>query len=59
MLGASLALYGLAKLAESFDARVYQLTLHALSGHTLKHLLAAASAALLLLWQWHRGPQPS
>ncbi|HWZ64494.1 MAG TPA: hypothetical protein VNX02_15850 [Steroidobacteraceae bacterium] len=59
LLGASLALYVLAKLAETFDARVYELTVHALSGHTLKHLLAAASAAVLLLWQWHRGPQPS
>lgn len=59
VLGASLALYVLAKLAETFDARLYELTLQALSGHTLKHLLAAASAAVLLRWQWHRGPQSS
>ncbi len=50
-LGVSLALYILAKLAETFDARVYELSAHALSGHTLKHLLAAASAAALLPWQ--------
>ena len=33
--------YGLAKVAEHFDAAVYELTSRAISGHTLKHLLAA------------------
>jgi hypothetical protein len=51
LLGASLVLYLLAKVAETLDARVYALSAQALSGHTLKHLLAAASAAVLLAWQ--------
>jgi hypothetical protein len=54
LLTVSLALYVLAKLAETFDARVYTLSAHAVSGHTLKHLLAAASAAVLLAWQGAR-----
>jgi len=41
------ALYGLAKLAEAFDAPLHA-ALGGLSGHTLKHLLAAAGAAWLL-----------
>ena len=44
---AAIALYALAKLAELVDHQLMAL-LHALSGHTLKHLLAAAAAALLL-----------
>lgn len=63
LLGASLVLYLLAKAAETFDAPIYALTAHALSGHTLKHLLAAASAAVLLAWQRPRAevllPAPS
>jgi hypothetical protein len=55
LLAASFALYVLAKLAETFDARVYALSADTLSGHTLKHLLAAASAAVLLAWQWRLG----
>jgi hypothetical protein len=51
LLGVSLMLYVVAKLAETFDAGVYELSAHAVSGHTLKHLLAAASAAALLPWQ--------
>lgn len=37
--------YVVAKLAESFDAQLYGLG-HAVSGHTLKHLAAAAGAFL-------------
>jgi hypothetical protein len=59
LLAMSLALYVLAKLAETFDAGVYALTAHAVSGHTLKHALAAASAAVLLAWRGRgRGLQP-
>jgi hypothetical protein len=44
----SLACYVLAKLAESFDAGIYCGTAHLVSGHTLKHLLAAAAALAIL-----------
>jgi hypothetical protein len=40
-----LALYGLAKLAESADAPLFEMLSHTTSGHVLKHLLAAAAAA--------------
>ncbi len=40
-------LYALAKMAEVLDAPLFRLT-GALSGHTLKHVLAAAAAACLL-----------
>jgi len=35
--------YGLAKVFETFDLGVYRLTVGALSGHTIKHLLAAGA----------------
>ena len=41
--------YGVAKLAETFDAAVFEATRGALSGHTLKHL-AAGIAASGLAW---------
>ncbi|MDX1486687.1 MAG: ceramidase domain-containing protein [Acidiferrobacterales bacterium] len=40
-------LYALAKVAEVFDAPIYALTQELLSGHSLKHLLAAAAVYLL------------
>ena len=48
----ALVLYVVAKLAETFDARILRLTGALLSGHTLKHLLAAASAAVILAAQY-------
>lgn len=48
----SLLLYLVAKLAETFDERIFQLTGQLMSGHTLKHLLAAASAAVILAAQY-------
>ncbi|WP_442776005.1 hypothetical protein [Sphaerotilus montanus] len=45
---AVLALYGLAKLAESADAPVFEALSHTTSGHVLKHLLAAAAAAVVV-----------
>lgn len=45
---AVLALYGLAKLAESADAPLFDALSHLTSGHVLKHLLAAAAAAVLV-----------
>jgi hypothetical protein len=35
--------YGLAKIFETFDLKVYQVTAAAMSGHTIKHLLAAVA----------------
>jgi hypothetical protein len=40
--------YVLAKFAEYFDAGILSATGGAISGHTLKHLLAAAASAILL-----------
>lgn len=44
---AALSLYGLAKLAELGDHAIFALT-GGLSGHTLKHILAALAAAVLV-----------
>jgi len=46
--GAMFVLYALAKAAELEDAKIWEFTSNLLSGHTLKHLLAAASAAAAL-----------
>lgn len=46
-LWASLALYAIAKVCEHFDGWVYE-TSGFVSGHTLKHLLAAAGAYLVI-----------
>ena len=50
---ALLALYGLAKLGEQFDSETYVLT-GLVSGHALKHLLAAAAAGSILLMLFRR-----
>jgi hypothetical protein len=42
--------YGLAKLFETFDQQIYRMTGAALSGHTIKHLLAAV-AVFAIVWQ--------
>src|SRR5262245_35728689 len=44
---AAVALYGLAKLLEFYDAQIYSFG-HLLSGHTLKHLAAAAGGFMIL-----------
>ena len=44
-----LGLYALAKLAEGLDPEIYSITAQALSGHVLKHLLAAASVFVIYL----------
>ncbi|MEM8687509.1 MAG: alkaline phytoceramidase [Pseudomonadota bacterium] len=41
-------LYGVAKLVEVFDARVFELTGQLVSGHSLKHLLAAAACLVVV-----------
>jgi len=43
------ALYALAKAAELFDHQIYAATSGVISGHTLKHLLAAAAVFCVLL----------
>lgn len=43
-LGAVIALYALAKLLEAADHAVFDATSHGVSGHSLKHVLAAAAA---------------
>jgi hypothetical protein len=48
-LVAGIALYAVGKLAEVADAGILA-AVGLLSGHTLKHLLTAAAAALIVLW---------
>lgn len=56
--GVAIAAYIVAKVAESCDALILLQT-GLVSGHTLKHLLSAAAAALVL-WDWmHRKNIPS
>ncbi|NHZ80257.1 hypothetical protein F2P44_13380 [Massilia sp. CCM 8695] len=45
--GVAIGLYVLAKLCELADAAILS-AIHALSGHTLKHLLAALAALVLM-----------
>jgi hypothetical protein len=45
----AIGLYVLAKFAETYDRQIFELTRHVLSGHTVKHLLAAAA-----LWAIYR-----
>ncbi len=42
--GAVIAIYVIAKLLEVADHQIYELTSHAISGHTLKHLVASLAA---------------
>ena len=48
--------YGLAKLLEQLDGQIYHLAQQIISGHTLKHLAAAASAWWLLRMLRRRVP---
>ena len=47
-LGGVIAMYGLAKLFEAADHAVFEATAQWVSGHSLKHLLAAGAAAPVL-----------
>lgn len=53
---AAFGLYALAKLAEGLDAEIYALG-QLLSGHTLKHLLAACAVAWLVRMLYLRRPK--
>lgn len=44
----AVGIYVLAKLCEAYDRQIYALTAEAVSGHTLKHLLAAAALYAIL-----------
>lgn len=51
----ALALYGLAKVTETFDEPIFMLG-GIVSGHTLKHLLAAAGLGVILVMLMRRRP---
>ncbi|HET8538576.1 MAG TPA: hypothetical protein VFL83_01760 [Anaeromyxobacter sp.] len=53
---AALAVYGVAKLAEAGDRTIFAATGGIVSGHTLKHLLAAAAIALVAVMLDRRRP---
>jgi hypothetical protein len=52
----ALALYAAAKLAEARDAAIFTATAGVVSGHTLKHLLAALGIGVLALMLARRRP---
>ena len=51
-----LALYVLAKLAETWDREIFESTRNVVSGHTLKHVLAAGAVLAVLVMLWQRRP---
>jgi hypothetical protein len=53
-LWCALGCYALAKIAELHDPEIYGWTAHAVSGHVLKHLLAALGALALAWMLWTR-----
>ena len=55
--GMLIGAYALAKVFEAADAQIWELTLHSLSGHSLKHL-AAACVALAVITPLYRHDQP-
>jgi hypothetical protein len=54
---AALLIYMLSKLAEHFDHALFGLTGEVVSGHSLKHLLAA-TALLVIYWMLRRRTSP-
>lgn len=56
-LAAAFALYALGKLAEWQDAAVFRLTGDVLSGHSLKHLLAAAAIYVIYRMLYAQSPR--
>jgi hypothetical protein len=57
-LAYGLAAYALAKAAEFYDAEIYALTGRAMSGHTLKHLLAALAVCFIYAMLRRRRQDP-
>jgi hypothetical protein len=56
--GAAIGFYAAAKICELLDGEIYFALNRAVSGHTLKHLLAGAAAAALLAMAARRSPLP-
>jgi hypothetical protein len=54
-----IGVYAVAKVAEIFDQDVFVLTMGTISGHTIKHLLAAVSAWLVVDMLKKRGLAPA
>jgi hypothetical protein len=54
LLGLSLTLYVIAKLAEHFDSAIFDFLSQSVSGHTLKHLAAAFGCYMVLLFLQRR-----
>lgn len=54
LLGVALFLYALAKVTEYIDARIMLETANLISGHSIKHLLAAAAGYLVLVYLQNR-----
>ena len=54
-----MAWYVLSKIMEFYDREIYYLTEHIVSGHTIKHLAAAAGAFVVLrmLFSQHLRPR--
>jgi hypothetical protein len=46
--------YAAAKLFEEYDRPIYDLLRHTISGHSLKHLAAAAAAGMIVVWMGKR-----
>lgn len=55
LLALVLVFYAIAKLCEVYDVEIYRL-LYFVSGHTLKHIVAAVAAAAVWLWLARRRP---
>lgn len=58
LLLTALLIYMLSKLAEHFDHALFELSGEIVSGHSLKHLLAA-TALLVVYWMLRRRSQPA
>jgi len=56
LLLVAVGLYGLAKISELHDRDVFEMTARLLSGHTVKHLLAALCCLAVLAMLWRRKP---
>jgi hypothetical protein len=56
LLGWAAGWYGLAKLFETFDVQVYRWLAGALSGHTIKHVLASFAVFAIVLQLRSRRP---
>jgi hypothetical protein len=56
LIGAAIC-YALAKACETFDKQIFA-ALHVVSGHTLKHLVAAVATMIIAMWIARGSPRP-